>query len=96
MTDFSVFFPALAQKSLAGEALSRDAALAVIQADDGHLRELLSAAFTVRERFFGRKVKVCVLQNAQSGLCRKIATTAHSQKFRLRRFRSIACWPKKS
>lgn len=69
MTDFSIFFPTLARKSLAGGALSRDDAFAVIQTADTNLRELLSAAFTVRERSFGRKVKVCVLQNAQSGLC---------------------------
>ena len=30
---------------------------------------LLNAAFQVREKFFGRKVKICVLQNARSGLC---------------------------
>ena len=91
MTDFSLFFPTLARKSLAGEPLSRDEALAVIQADDTHLRELLSAAFTVRERFFGRKVKVCVLQNAQSGLCpedchycsQSKISTASIQKYRL-------------
>ncbi len=65
MTDFSTF----AHKSLAAEALSRDEAFSVIQTDDNTLRDLLSAAFTVRERAFGRKVKVCVLQNAQSGLC---------------------------
>lgn len=87
MTDFSTF----ARKSLTAEALSRDEAFAVIQTADEHLRELLNAAFTVRQRSFGRKVKVCVLQNAQSGLCpedchycsqSKISTAA-IQKYRL-------------
>ena len=65
MTDFSI----LAQKSLAGESLSKEEAFCVIQTADENLRDLLSAAFTVRQRSFGRKVKICVLQNAQSGLC---------------------------
>lgn len=65
MTNFFTF----ARKSLATDVLSRDEAFAVIQTEDNNLRNLLSAAFTVREQSFGRKVKVCVLQNAQSGLC---------------------------
>lgn len=62
-------FSRLAQKSLAGETLSRDEAFAVLQCADEQLRDLLWAAFAVRERFFGRKVKSSLLQNARSGLC---------------------------
>lgn len=62
-------FSRLAEKSLAGVALSREESLAVLQSDDGHLPELLRAALTVRERFWGRTVKICLLQNARSGLC---------------------------
>jgi biotin synthase len=62
-------FSHLAEQSLAGDALSREEALAVLQTDDGELPNLLQAAFSVRERFFGRKVKLCVLHNARSGLC---------------------------
>jgi biotin synthase len=62
-------FSPLAEKALAGTALSREEALAVLQAEDSELPELLRAVFTVRERFWGRKVKICVLQNARSGLC---------------------------
>ncbi|MCS6927069.1 MAG: biotin synthase BioB [Candidatus Binatia bacterium] len=65
MSDFS----ALAEKSLAGAALSRAEAFSVMEAADERLPELLQAALQVRERFFGRKVKICVLQNARSGLC---------------------------
>ena len=87
MTDFS----ALAHTSLGGEALSRADAFGVLQTADASLRPLLNAAFSVRQRTFGRKVKVCVLQNAQSGLCpedchycsqSKISTAA-IQKYRL-------------
>lgn len=59
----------LAARSLAGEALTRDEARGVLATPDEQLSDLLSAAFTVRERRWGRKVKVCVLQNARSGLC---------------------------
>ncbi len=62
-------FAHLAAKSLSGEALSRDEAFSVLQSSDEQLRELLQAAFTVRERYHGRKVKICLLQNARSGLC---------------------------
>lgn len=65
MTDFS----RLATTSLAGDRLSRNDALAVLQTEDRDLSALLDAAFRVREKFFGRKVKICVLQNARSGLC---------------------------
>ena len=65
MNSFSHF----ATQSLAGELLSREDAFAVLQTADEELSDLLHAAFTVREKFFGRKVKICVLQNARSGLC---------------------------
>ena len=87
MTDMSV----LARTSLAGETLSRAAAFGVLQTPDTELRALLDAAFSVRSRTFGRKVKVCVLQNAQSGLCpedchycsQSKISTASIQKYRL-------------
>ncbi len=59
----------LARKALAGEELSWEEAASVMAAEDASLPELLQAAFKVREHFFGRKVKICVLQNARSGLC---------------------------
>jgi biotin synthase len=84
-------FSSLAQKSLAGAALSREEALAVLQSEDGRLPELLQAALTVRERFFGRTVKICLLQNARSGLCpedcsycsQSAISTASINKYRL-------------
>jgi len=65
MNSFSHF----ATQSLAGELLLREDAFAVLQTADKELSDLLQAAFAVREKFFGRKVKICVLQNASSGLC---------------------------
>jgi biotin synthase len=62
-------FDDLADAALAGRILEREAARAVLAAEDAELADLLHAAFRVRERRFGRRVKVCVLQNARSGLC---------------------------
>jgi biotin synthase len=64
-----VSFASFAERALAGLALTRDEARAVLAAPDERLSELLAAAFTVRERHWGKRVKVCVLQNARSGLC---------------------------
>jgi len=62
-------FRGYAARALAGEALTRDEARAVLATPDDRLADLLHAAFAVRERRWGRRVKVCVLQNARSGLC---------------------------
>lgn len=58
-----------AERSLAGEAPSRAEALAILQGPDHDLRDLLLAAFAVREHHWGRRVKLCMLRNARNGLC---------------------------
>ncbi|MEO6026159.1 MAG: biotin synthase BioB [Candidatus Binatia bacterium] len=58
-----------AARALAGDAPSRAEALAILQSPDDDLRDLLLAAFQVRERHWGRQVKLCMLRNARSGLC---------------------------
>jgi len=62
-------FQPLADRALAGEILDRAAARDVLAASDEELTDLLAAALRVRERRWGRRVKVCMLQNARSGLC---------------------------
>jgi biotin synthase len=59
----------LAERCLADETLTVDEARAVLAAPDEALADLLWAAFAVRSRHFGRRVKLCVLNNARSGLC---------------------------
>ena len=59
----------LAERALADEPLWREEALAVLRSPDAGLRSLLWAAFAVRSQHWGRRVKLCVLQNARSGLC---------------------------
>lgn len=58
-----------ADLALDGGAPSRDEALAVLAAPDESLADLLRAAWRVRSRHWGNRVKICVLQNARSGLC---------------------------
>lgn len=59
----------LAQQALAGEIISREAARAVLQADDEHLLDQLAAAYRVRRHYWGNRVRLHFLLNAQSGLC---------------------------
>lgn len=59
----------LADRVLAGEAPTFDDALAVLRSPAGELLPMLHAAFRVRERYFGRDVRIHVLRNAKSGQC---------------------------
>ena len=60
---------ALADRVLAGEAISSDEALAVLECPDEELLDLLAAAYRVRRRWFGNEVQLYFLMNAKSGLC---------------------------
>ena len=60
---------ALADKAIAGQPLTRDEALAVLETSDDELMEVVAAAFRVRRHFFGRRVKLNFLVNIKSGLC---------------------------
>lgn len=64
-------FLALSEKALHGNALTREECLATLGASDDRLLELLAAAFKVRERYFGRKVRLQMLLNAKSGACQE-------------------------
>ncbi len=59
----------LADISLAGELISRDAAHSVLDAGDDELLSQLAAAYRVRRKFWGNRVRLHFLLNAQSGLC---------------------------
>ena len=62
-------FAHLTGHSLSRSDWSREEALEIMQTSDKDLPDLLWAAFEVRREFWGKKVKMCVLQNARSGLC---------------------------
>ena len=62
-------FRPLAEAVLAERALAPDESRTLLQASDADVPQVLWAAFAVRLRHFGRRVKLCVLNNARSGLC---------------------------
>ncbi|MBE9137277.1 biotin synthase BioB [Nodosilinea sp. LEGE 07088] len=59
----------LADLSLAGEVLSREQAHAVLEAPDTDLLDQLAAVYRVRRHYWGNRVRLHFLLNAQSGLC---------------------------
>jgi biotin synthase len=59
----------LTDKALARELPTRAEALAVLQSKDDELMDVVAAAFKVRLRYFGRRVKLNYLVNIKSGLC---------------------------
>jgi biotin synthase len=59
----------LAERALRDEPPSEAEALWMLDGEDVQLLPLLSAAFAPRERHFGRRVMVHVLNNVQNGLC---------------------------
>ena len=72
MTEFLSNLPnwnALAEHSLAGEQLTREEAQAVLRAPDEVLLDQLAAAYRVRRHYWGNRVRLHFLLNAQSGLC---------------------------
>jgi biotin synthase len=59
----------LADLVLAGGAIDREAARRILDAPDDEVPALLRATARVRERHCGKRVKLCQLRNARSGLC---------------------------
>lgn len=59
----------LADQALSGRVLSREDARAVLSAPDEELLEQLAAAYRVRRHYWGNRVRLHFLLNAQSGLC---------------------------
>ena len=58
-----------AERALAGEILSREESRAVLAAPDEAVLDQLAAAYRVRRHFWGNRVRLHFLLNAQSGLC---------------------------
>jgi biotin synthase len=65
----SPIWPALADKALAGDVITRDEARAVLHASPDEALGLLDAAFRVRRAHWGRRVSLHVLENAKLGGC---------------------------
>ena len=60
---------ALAERVLAGDPLTLEEGLAVLESSDVELLDLLAATYRVRHRYFGNRVQLYFLMNAKSGLC---------------------------
>jgi biotin synthase len=59
----------LADRCLAGDPPTREAARAVLHASTDELLTVLDAAFRVRRAYWGRRVSLHVLENAKLGAC---------------------------
>lgn len=64
-------YTTLAEKALHDELLTKEECRSVLSAPDDELLALLHAAFQVRSRYFGRTVRLQMLQNAKSGACQE-------------------------
>ncbi len=62
-------YRAAAERALLDGGLDVDTAFSVMTAPDDHVPAVLWAAYAVRARHFGLRVKLCILNNARSGLC---------------------------
>ena len=61
----------LADKALNGEPLTLAECRSVLETPNDDLLALLHAAFQVRSKYFGRTVRLQMLQNAKSGACQE-------------------------
>jgi biotin synthase len=66
---FSKPWEALADQVLDGRGVSREQALCILESRDEALLDLVSAAFRIRSKYFGKTVQLYFLMNAKSGLC---------------------------
>lgn len=64
-------YVALAEKALRDEPLTREECHSVLNTSNDELLALLHAAFQVRSKYFGRTVRLQMLQNAKSGACQE-------------------------
>ncbi len=65
----SLDYSVLAERVLAGQLLGESDALAILQAPDHELLDLLAAAYAIRRRYWSNTVQLYFLMNAKSGLC---------------------------
>jgi biotin synthase len=67
----SMTYLTLTDKALNDESLTREECHFVLTTPDDELLALLHAAFQVRSKYFGRTVRLQMLQNAKSGACQE-------------------------
>ena len=69
MASEAMNWSSIIERSLNGEALTHEESRAILELPDEQVPDALQAAFEVRKVHWGKRVKICVLQNARSGLC---------------------------
>jgi len=69
--DFLMDWVHFGERVLAGQVASREEALTVLRSSDDELLDVLQSAFRVRSHYHGRGVRLHVLRNAKSGVCRE-------------------------
>src|ERR1700687_221495 len=69
VNDWPIQLNGLATAVLDGATIERRAAEGILRTPSDELAALLSAAFQIRQHYHGRRVKICQLRNARSGLC---------------------------
>lgn len=62
-------FETLANRVLEGHILTDTEALSILNSEDEDLLPLLHAAYIIRKRYYGNKVKLNMIMNTKSGLC---------------------------
>lgn len=63
------YYDALAQQVLDGTPITREQALAMLEASDLDVPAIISAGYRIRHQHFGNTVQLYFLMNAKSGLC---------------------------
>ncbi|MCY7969104.1 biotin synthase BioB [Bacillus haynesii] len=59
----------LAERVLDGGEVTEKEALSILECPDDEVLLLMHAAFQIRKRYYGKKVKLNMIMNAKSGLC---------------------------
>ncbi|MDA7026740.1 biotin synthase BioB [Bacillus sp. CLL-7-23] len=59
----------LANRVLEGAEITNKEALSILESPDEDILMLMHAAFQIRKRYYGKKVKLNMIMNAKSGLC---------------------------
>lgn len=63
------FYSKLAKKALSNEPITKDEAHAILISEKIELLDLLTAAYEVRKKYFGREITLHVINNVQNGQC---------------------------
>lgn len=59
----------LADKVIDGYVINEEEALSILQAPDDEIFNLMNAAYKIRKKYYGKKVKLNMIMNVKSGYC---------------------------